>query len=78
MASSALSPPFDGDQNRGWQLLAVHSIFLGISAILLFARFYTRIFIIGSVGFDDLSIALGVVSDIGTSSIHLQESIDFS
>ena len=75
MASSALSPPLDGDKNRGWQLLAVSSIFNGISVILLFARFYTRIFIIGGVGLDDLSIALGVVSDTEESSIYVQETL---
>lgn len=81
MASSnspALSPPPGGDQNRGWQLLVVHSIFSGTVIMLLFARLYTRIFIVRNIGFDDYYIILGVVSDMKSSNLDSQQSADFS
>ena len=58
-----LPPPPGGDQDRGWQLLAVHCTFTGIVTLLLFARLYTRVFIVREVGLDDYFIILGVVSE---------------
>ncbi len=63
-SSPALAPPPGGDQNRGWQLLVVHSIFAGIVVVLLFGRLYTRSFITKSIGLDDYCIVVAVVSDI--------------
>ena len=62
--ASTLLPPAGGDQSRGWEVLLVHSILLAIGIILLFARFYVRIFIVRNVGLDDYFITLGVVSDL--------------
>lgn len=57
-------PPPGGDQNRGWQLLAVHSILSGLCIILLLLRFHVRTFIVKKFGADDYCITLGVVSSL--------------
>ncbi|MCJ1433765.1 hypothetical protein MMC27_003130 [Xylographa pallens] len=57
-------PPPGGDQDIGWQLLVVHCTFAAIVVILLFARLYTRIFVVRAVGLDDYCIIVGVVSTL--------------
>ena len=56
-----MKPPPGGDQKRGWQLLATHSTLSGIATIVVFARLYTRITIVKSIGLDDYSIILAAV-----------------
>ena len=64
MASAGASPPPDGDRSRGYQTTATHATLLAVSIILLFARLFTRAFIVAELGLDDFFIAIGVVSNL--------------
>ena len=57
----ALPPPPGGDQNRGSQIIIVHSILSGIGAILVLLRLYVRMFIVKKLGMDDYFIVLALV-----------------
>ena len=59
-----LFPPPDGDQNRGYRIAATHTVLLAVSAVLLFARLFTRAFVKNGPGLDDLFIFVGAVSNI--------------
>ena len=67
--AAALLPPSAGDQSKGWQVLLVHAILLGIGIILLFARLYVRAVIVRKVGIDDYFMILGVVSSTKRSRL---------
>lgn len=56
----ALTPPQDGDANRGPALLAIIGTQVAISTICVSLRFYTRIKI-GRVGADDWTIMVTLV-----------------
>lgn len=61
--ASTSSPPPDGDRSRGFQIIAVHAILLGISTILSVLRLFTRSVIVKSIGLDDYLMVVGVVSN---------------
>ena len=51
--------PFPGgDQNRGPVVIAVLSLFFGLSTIIVFLRMTTRLYITRNFGWDDATMVL--------------------
>ncbi|KAI1370105.1 hypothetical protein F4677DRAFT_439255 [Hypoxylon crocopeplum] len=65
---SALTPPPDGDVNRGPTLIAIFWTEIGISIIFVLLRFYTRLRM-GRLGADDWTILITMVLNIVTLSL---------
>jgi hypothetical protein len=61
-------PPLGGDQNRGPVVIAVLSLFFGLSTIIVFLRVVTRICITRNFGWDDATMALTQVRSVPTST----------
>lgn len=57
---SALTPPPDGDVNRGPTLIAIFWTEIGVSIIFVMLRFYTRLRM-GRLGADDWTILITMV-----------------
>ena len=51
-------PPLGADQSRGPAVIAVLSLFFGLSTIMVFLRSVTRIWITRNFGWDDVTMAL--------------------
>lgn len=58
----SLSPPADGDRNRGPTLAVVIIVFHVISTVFLLARLFVRYHITKKLWLDDLFISLAYVS----------------
>ena len=56
-----MSPPPDGDIDRGHGLRIVGSIFATISTVTVLSRLFARALVVKSLGLDDLFIVLGAV-----------------
>jgi len=61
-------PPPGGDQNRGPVVIAVLSLFFGLSTIIVFLRVVTRICITRNFGWDDATMALTQVGSVPAST----------
>lgn len=59
-------PPPGGDQNRGPVVIAILSLFFGLSTIIVFLRVVTRIWITRNFGWDDATMALTQVRSVPT------------
>lgn len=59
-------PPPGGDQNRGPVVIAVLSLFFGLSTIIVSLRVVTRIWITRNFGWDDATMALTQVRSVPT------------
>ena len=63
-------PPGGGDQSRGPAIIAVLSLFFGLSTIMVFLRTATRIWITRNFGWDDATMALTQVGKDGDPGEH--------
>lgn len=59
-----MSPPPDGDRNRGYQSIIVSAISTGLAFVFVVLRLYVRAIMAKRLGLDDLFIVLGLVSTI--------------
>ena len=62
MAAVRLTPPPGGDEDRGYRLLVVGSIFTTVATVVVLSRLLVRFKVVKSLGLDDLFISLGAVS----------------
>ena len=62
MADIQLSPPPGGDEDRGYRLLIVGSIFITVATVMILSRLLVRSMVVKNLGLDDLFITWGGVS----------------
>lgn len=64
-AAPQMLPPesIDADRYGNTALIIIEAVLVAIAAALVFARLYVRQIILKSVGFDELFIVIGLVSD---------------
>ena len=74
-AAPPILPPesIDADRYGNTAFIIIEAVLVTIAAALVFARVYVRRFILNSVGFDELFIVIGLVSDalVGWSCLNL-------
>ncbi len=67
-----MSPPPDGDKDRGHGLLIVGSIFATISTVTVLSRVFARALVVKNIGLDDLFMILGAVGVRFPVRFHLR------
>jgi hypothetical protein len=56
--------------NDGYILLIANLVLAIISSLVVATRFYTRIFVAGNIGGDDITIGIALVAVIGSTGLN--------